>query len=129
MPSYEPHFGTPHAKRKLMSVYQALHSKIHRGIGGGAAAAGLKVLFERFGTWLVVAWVEKGWEVYVVAQKRKGVGGVVVAGCRGGNLGGGGGCDGLEEDERRGLVEAAARIVWWVGKEEERCFVVGGGVF
>ena len=133
MPSYEPHFSNPRAKRKLMSVYQALHSKIHRGIGGGAAAVGLKVHFERFGAWLVGAWVEKGGEVYVVAQGRKGVGGGM-AGCRGGGGGGGDsgrgeGCGGLEEGERRGLVEAAARIVWWVGKEEERCFVVGGGVF
>ena len=131
MPSYEPHFSTPRAKRKLMSVYQALHSKIHRGIGGGAAAAGLKVHFEKFGSWLVVACVEKGGEVYVVAQGKR-------AGCRGRGRGVGGveedlgvegGCGGLGEDERRGMAEAAARIVWWVGKEEERCFVVGGGVF
>lgn len=93
-----------------MSVYQGLHSKVHKAVGSG----GLKVHFERVGGWFVLGWVEGGWEVFVIAQRQ----------------GGGVGREGLvREEERRGLAEAAGRIVRWVGREEERVFVVGGAVF
>ncbi|RPB23806.1 DUF254-domain-containing protein [Terfezia boudieri ATCC MYA-4762] len=101
MPSWEPHFSTQRARRRVMCVYQALHAKVHRAQDGGGGV-GVKVHFERVGGWVAVAWVGGGWEVYVVAQGK---------------------------EEERGLAEAAARIVRWVGREEERVFVVGGAVF
>ncbi|KAF8419469.1 trafficking protein Mon1-domain-containing protein [Tirmania nivea] len=117
MPSWEPHFSTQRARRRAMCVYQALHAKVHKAQNGGGL--GLKVHFERVGGWIVVAWVEGGWEVYVVAQGSAGdCGGV-----------GGSGITGVGEEEKRELAEAAERIVRWVGREEERVFVVGGAVF
>ena len=114
MPSWEPHFSTQRARRRVMCVYQALHAKVHRA-QNGAGGGGLKVHFERIGGWVVIAWVGGGWEVYVVAQGSAG--------------GGDGGIRGVGEEEKRGLAEAAGRIVRWVGREEERVFVVGGAVF
>ncbi|KAF8477207.1 trafficking protein Mon1-domain-containing protein [Kalaharituber pfeilii] len=99
MPSFEPRFARRRERRRLMSVYQGTHAKVHGGGGGD----GLRVFFERrrgAGGWVVGAWVGGGWEVYVVA-----------------------------ETERKQLAELAGRVVRWVGREEERVFVVGGAVF
>ncbi|KAI5803482.1 trafficking protein Mon1-domain-containing protein [Peziza echinospora] len=62
MPAYEPHFYTPLARRRLMTVYQRLHAAVHAKQGGF-----LKVHYARGEGWSTLAWVTQTWELYVVA--------------------------------------------------------------
>jgi len=89
------------ARRKLMSVYEELHAALH------ARHAHLRVVYstadEKEGEGLAcLGWSTPAFEVYCVAP----------------------GCVG-----RAGMAREVNRVVQWARREEERLFILGGGVF
>ncbi|KAF3138989.1 Vacuolar fusion protein mon1, variant 2 [Orbilia oligospora] len=61
MPSFDPHFSTPHARRRLMILYQRLHAAVH------ARGAHLKVHHSIRRRSVSLAWVTPTFELYCVA--------------------------------------------------------------
>ncbi|KAJ6261071.1 Vacuolar fusion protein [Drechslerella dactyloides] len=61
MPSFDPHFSTPHARRRLMVLYQRLHAAVH------ARGAHLKVHHSIRRRSVSLAWVTPTFELYCVA--------------------------------------------------------------
>ncbi|KAK6351398.1 Vacuolar fusion protein mon1 [Orbilia javanica] len=61
MPSFDPHFSTPHARRRLMILYQRLHAAVH------ARNAHLKVHHSIRRRSVSLAWVTPTFELYCVA--------------------------------------------------------------
>lgn len=96
MPSYEPHFTTLLARRRLLSLYHTLHASVH------AKNAHLKVHHCSSRESISLAWVTPQFELYCVAGPHA---------------------------SRNALAQSANKIVQWVRREEERVFIIGGGVF
>ncbi|EPS45671.1 hypothetical protein H072_329 [Dactylellina haptotyla CBS 200.50] len=61
MPSFDPHFSSPHARRRLMVLYQRLHAAVH------AKSAHLKVHHSIRRRSVSLAWVTPTFELYCVA--------------------------------------------------------------
>ncbi|KAK6355112.1 Vacuolar fusion protein mon1 [Orbilia brochopaga] len=61
MPSFDPHFSTPRARRRLMVLYQRLHAAVH------ARGAHLKVHHSIRRRSVSLAWVTPTFELYCVA--------------------------------------------------------------
>ncbi|KAK6361366.1 Vacuolar fusion protein mon1 [Orbilia blumenaviensis] len=61
MPSFDPHFSTQHARRRLMILYQRLHAAVH------ARNAHLKVHHSIRRRSVSLAWVTPTFELYCVA--------------------------------------------------------------
>ncbi|KAK6520879.1 Vacuolar fusion protein mon1 [Arthrobotrys conoides] len=61
MPSFDPHFSSPHARRRLMILYQRLHAAVH------ARSAILKVHHSIRRRSVSLAWVTPAFELYCVA--------------------------------------------------------------
>lgn len=62
MPSYEPHFSTLLARRKLLSLYHTLHASVH------AKNAHLKVQHCSSRDSISLAWTTSSFELYCVAE-------------------------------------------------------------
>ena len=98
-PSFNPHFASPVARRRLLNVYAALHAQLHGKptslkmvYGTGGEEAGIVSL----------AWSTPVFEMYAVAGEGTG---------------------------RAALARAAESVVRWVSGEEGRVFIIGGAVF
>jgi hypothetical protein len=96
MSSLEPTFGSPVNRRRLMTLYQQLHSAVH------ARHAHLKVVHCEGEDAASLAWVTPAFEFYCVA---------------GPNV------------SRAAITQGANKIIQWAKREEERLFIIGGGVF
>ena len=68
MPSFAPYFASTLAKRRLLSLYAALHATIH------AKPATLKVLHQRTTECVALAWCTPLFEMYAVADAGTGQG-------------------------------------------------------
>jgi hypothetical protein len=63
MPSFEPHFSSPVARRKLMTLYAQLHEAVH------ARTSHLKVLHAISNEATALAWITPVFELFCVAGK------------------------------------------------------------
>lgn len=114
MPSYEPHFNTLLARRRLLhcyvhhsvtpltdpmhrllSQYHILHASVH------AKTSHLKVLHCVSRDSISLAWVTPLFELYCIAGPNS---------------------------SRNALAQSANKVVQWVRREEERVFIIGGAV-
>ncbi|KAL8834999.1 MAG: hypothetical protein Q9170_003489 [Blastenia crenularia] len=95
MPSYEPHFTSLVARRRLLSLYHDLHAVVH------ARNAHLKVHHCISRDSVSLAWSTPTFELYCVAGPNA---------------------------NRNALAQNANKVVQWARREEERIFIIGGGV-
>ncbi|KAK8155577.1 vacuolar fusion protein MON1 [Phyllosticta citribraziliensis] len=101
MPSYSPTFDSALDRRLLINLYTPLHATLHTRPSSSAAAAA-KIIHSSTTHATAIAWSTPRFELYGVAPGAT---------------------------SRAALAQAVGRVVQWVRREEERVFIVGGGVF
>lgn len=87
------------SRRQVMAAYSKLYDQVHGKSQGHVKYVEVRVSGGNWG----LAWIAKGWELYLVVE-------------------------GPKKDWRDGIGKVAAEIVKWASSQEERIFVVGGGV-
>ncbi|KAK8226165.1 trafficking protein Mon1-domain-containing protein [Phyllosticta capitalensis] len=101
MPSYSPTFESALDRRRLINIYTPLHTTLHTRPASSAAASA-KIIHSSTTHATAIAWSTPRFELYGVAPGAT---------------------------SRAALAQAVGRVVQWVKREEERVFIVGGGVF
>lgn len=89
-------FGTPVARRRLMTLYHQLHASVH------AKHSPVRVLHSVSEEATSLAWVTPVFEFFCVAGPNA---------------------------SRGAVTQGANKILQWAKREEERIFIIGGGVF
>ncbi|KAF1988394.1 DUF254-domain-containing protein [Aulographum hederae CBS 113979] len=99
MPSFDPYFNTPIARRRLLTLYNHLHTTLHT-----RPSPTPKIHHVSTPHHMALAWSTPLFELYAVAPSPA-------------------------TTSRAALAAAANALVGWVRKNEERVFIIGGGVF
>ncbi|KAF8908989.1 vacuolar fusion protein MON1 [Gymnopilus junonius] len=99
LPTFEDPYDEPHARKRLITLYQTLHDSIHAKSG---QEAGLKLQYIRTETESVMGWITQPFELYVTLSPL------------------------LPKSAAVGAANAVAR---WVKKEEARLFLKDAPVF
>jgi hypothetical protein len=99
LPNFEDPYDQPHARKRIMTLYQILYDSIHAKSG---QEAGLKLQYIRTDTESVMGWITEPFELYVALSPL------------------------LPKSAAVGAANAVAR---WVRKEEARLFLKDAPVF
>lgn len=100
MPSYETHFYDRHSRLRLMYLYHQLHRNVHsRPLAGGGS---LKVFHTVRQNATALAWLTPSFELYCVTGA---------------------------PTTKDAISQSVKQVVNWIKQQEERLFILGGGVF